>query len=194
MGSRPFPLNMAAILLEGLELINRTVGGLMNKAAAAPGAIYNFTVKTIDGQDKPLADYKGQALLIVNTASLCGLTPQYDGLERLNKRFKDKGLRILGFPANDFGKQEPGADSQIKEFCRTRFSISFDLFSKITVKGPDQHPLYSFLTRESGHPGEISWNFAKFLVDKEGNVAARFSPPTDPEAPEVVAKVEELLG
>ncbi|MBI3551269.1 MAG: glutathione peroxidase [Elusimicrobia bacterium] len=163
-------------------------------AKAAPaGRIYSFTMKTIDGKDKPLSDYKGRALLVVNTASLCGFTPQYDSLEELHAKFKDKGLSILAFPANEFGKQEPGDNAEIKEFCRTRFSISFDLFGKIVVKGPGIHPLYRFLTTESGFPGEIGWNFAKFLVDRQGKVVARFGPEDDPAGKKVCGALEALL-
>lgn len=167
--------------------------GIKNTPAAAEGTIYSFTMKTVDGKNKPLSDYKGRVLLLVNTASLCGLTPQYDGLEALYSRYKDKGLSILAFPANEFGAQEPGPDAQIKEFCRTRFSISFDLFSKIVVKGPGQHPLYEYLTRHSGHDGDITWNFEKFLVSRDGRVAERFDPETPPQSAQLAQKLEALL-
>lgn len=167
----------------------------MASATEAPaGKIYEFLVKTIDGKDKPLSDYKGKVLLIVNTASLCGFTPQYEGLEALHERYKDKGLRVLGFPANEFGAQEPGSDGEIKEFCRAKFSVAFDLFSKIVVKGPGIHPLYAFLTTESGHNGEIPWNFTKFLVGKDGRVAGRFGPQVDPLSARLTGGIEALLG
>lgn len=165
----------------------------MSATEAPAGTIYGFTMKTIDGKDKPLADYKGKVLLIVNTASLCGFTPQYEGLERLHERYRDKGLCVLGFPANEFGSQEPGTDSEIQEFCRTKFSITFDLFSKIVVKGPGIHPLYKFLTTESGHNGDIPWNFTKFLVDKAGRVVGRFGPQVDPLSKPLTSKIEALL-
>jgi glutathione peroxidase len=161
---------------------------------AAAGRLYEFSAKTIDGKDKPLSAYKGQALLIVNTASLCGFTPQYEGLESLQKAYGPKGLRVLGFPANEFGSQEPGHDADIAQFCRTRYSVSFDLFSKIAVKGPAIHPLYRFLTTESGFNGDIDWNFAKFLVDRRGTVVARFSPEEDPGSPRVTAAIERALS
>ena len=164
------------------------------QTTAPAGEIYKFTMKTIDGQDRPLSGYKGKVLLIVNTASLCGFTPQYDSLEELYKKYAAKGFQILAFPANEFGAQEPGGDAQIKEFCRTKYSIGFDLFSKIVVKGAGIHPFYEFLTTRSGFPGEIPWNFAKFLVSKDGRVAARFGPDADPIGESVTSKVEELLA
>lgn len=156
--------------------------------------VHSFTMKTIDGADKPLADYKGRVLLVVNTASRCGLTPQYADLQALHAKYKDKGLSVLAFPANEFGAQEPGANDQIKQFCLSRFSISFDLFSKIIVKGPGQHPLYEYLTRRSGHDGEVSWNFEKFLVSREGRVAARFKPETSPLDKALIETLEGLLA
>ncbi len=167
---------------------------MQNNVTAAPiGKIYSFAMKTIDGAEKPLADYKGQVLLIVNTASLCGFTPQYDSLEEVHKKYTARGLRILAFPANEFGAQEPGADAQIKEFCRTKYSVSFDLFSKIAVKGTAIDPLYRFLTTESGCNGEIPWNFTKFLVDRQGEVKARFGPEEDPSSKKMAREIEELL-
>jgi glutathione peroxidase len=190
---RTFKALASALLFGTIDGCNRIKGGIMGKTSA-PGAIYSYSVKTIDGKDRSLAEYKGQVLLIVNVASLCGFTPQYDGLEALQKKYRDRGLRVLGFPANNFGAQEPGKDAEIKEFCRTKFGIDFDLFSKVSVKGPDQHPLFKFLTTESGQNGEISWNFSKFLVAKDGTVAARFSPASEPLSDEITRKVEELLG
>lgn len=160
---------------------------------AAPGKIYEYKVKTIDGKEKSMGEYKGQALLIVNVASLCGFTPQYEGLEALQKKYGAKGFKVLGFPANEFGKQEPGSDAEIKQFCRTKFGVDFDLFSKIVVKGDGQHPLYKFLTTESGHNGDITWNFEKFLVGKDGKILARFSPDDAPESKTVVSAIEKAL-
>lgn len=165
----------------------------MDKTEAEPGKIYEFVVKTIAGQDKPLSDYRGRALLIVNVASLCGFTPQYEDLEALQAKFKDRGLSVLGFPANEFGAQEPGTDSEIASFCRTKYSVSFDLFSKIVVKGAGLHPLYRFLTMESGHNGPIPWNFTKFLVARDGRVAARFGPGDGPLSKTVTSALEGLL-
>jgi len=158
------------------------------------GKIFSFSVQTIDHQPKSLSDYKDKVLLIVNTASLCGFTPQYEAMEKLHEKYRDQGLRVLAFPANEFGKQEPGQDSEIKEFCRTKYSVKFDLFAKISVKGPAIHPLYKFLTTESGHNGEIAWNFTKFLIDKKGEVIARFGPPADPMSKAVTKKIEEALA
>jgi glutathione peroxidase len=149
------------------------------------GKLYSFTMKDIDGKEQKLSGYQGKVLLIVNTASQCGNTPQYKGLEELYKARKAEGLEILGFPANNFGAQEPGSDAQIKEFCSTHYGVSFPMFSKISVKGDDTHPLYRYLTEETEFKGEIGWNFAKFLVNRQGRVVARFSPGTKVEAGEV---------
>lgn len=155
--------------------------------------IYGFTMKTIEGKDKSLADYKGKVLMIVNTASFCGNTPQYKQLEALNKKYKDQGLAIIGFPANNFGKQEPGNDGDIKTFCEKNYGVTFDMFSKISVKGDDIHPLYKYLTTETGFNDEIDWNFAKYLVDKHGKIVARFKASMKPDEKEIVAKIDELL-
>jgi glutathione peroxidase len=130
--------------------------------------VLDFNVKRLDGAPANLKEYKGKVVLIVNTASECGLTPQYAGLERLHEKYKDRGLAILGFPSNDFGRQEPGTDAQISEFCRTSYGVDFDMFSKIVVKGPGQAPLYETLTTLPGFSGEIEWNFEKFLVGRDG--------------------------
>ncbi len=155
--------------------------------------LYSFTVKTIDGKDKPLSDYKGKVLLIVNVASKCGHTPQYKGLQSLYEKYKDKGFVILGFPANNFLWQEPGTDDEIKNFCTLNYGVTFDMFSKISVKGKDQHPLYRYLTEESPVPGAVKWNFQKYLVDRNGNVAAKFAPGVKPDEKEVIDKIEQLL-
>ncbi len=183
--------------------------------------IYEIPVQRITGQRTSLAEYRGKVLLIVNVASKCGLTPQYDALEKLYSRFKDSGLVICGFPANDFGAQEPGSNEDIQTFCRSTFGVDFPMFSKIVVTGPDTHPLYQSLieaqpkavgpTRDgfrenlngflkSNHNGAttnpepgILWNFEKFLVDRNGNTAARFSPEVLPDDPAVVAAIESAL-
>ena len=159
-----------------------------------PRSVLDFTMKAIDGQPRPLAAYKGDVLLIVNVASRCGNTPQYAGLERLHRAYQARGLRVLGFPANNFGAQEPGTDQEIKTFCTSTYDVTFDMFSKISVKGPDIDPLYAFLTTKAGVDGDVTWNFGKFLVDRHGTVVARFTPKTDPQSPEVVGKIEELLS
>jgi glutathione peroxidase len=153
---------------------------------------HDFSAKTIDGQDKKLAQYEGNVLLVVNVASECGLTPQYAGLEKLHEKYAARGLRVLGFPANEFGAQEPGTDAQVKEFCRTQYGVSFDMFGKVKVKGDGIHPLFQWLTAQTG--GDIKWNFGKFLVGKKGEILARFEPQTEPEAAEVTAAIEKALG
>jgi glutathione peroxidase len=158
------------------------------------GKVYEFEMKTIDGKPKKLSDYKGHPLLIVNTASLCGFTPQYTDLETLYKKYAAQGLKIAAFPANEFGAQEPGSDSDIKKFCLTKYAVSFDLFSKIVVKGDAIHPLYQYLTKDSGFPGDIPWNFTKFLVDAKGKVVGRFGPDANPAGKEIAAAVDKALA
>ena len=157
-------------------------------------SVYDFTMKSIDGKDIALKDYAGKVLLMVNVASKCGLTPQYEQLEALHQKYQEAGLRILGFPANNFGAQEPGTEAEIKEFCSLTYNVSFDMFSKISVKGEDIHPLYAYLT---GLPepigGEVTWNFGKFLVGKDGTVLAQFSPKAKPDDPEIIAAIEQAL-
>jgi glutathione peroxidase len=159
--------------------------------------IYDFSVKTIDGTPKKLGDYRGKALLIVNVASQCGLTPQYRGLEQLHEEYAGKGLAVLGFPANDFGAQEPGTEDDIKAFCTTRFGVKFDMFAKVTVKGTGIDPLFDYLTspeKNPGFAGDIKWNFNKFLIGKDGRVLARFEPTVEPTSPEVKRAVESALA
>ena len=165
----------------------------MKDASAEEAKLYHFNVDAIDGKSVPLAGYKGKALLIVNTASRCGFTPQYDGLESLYKTYKDKGLEILGFPANNFMHQEPGSNEEIKKFCSLKYNVTFPMFSKISVKGKDMHPLYRYLTEESGFKGEVSWNFNKFLVSPEGEVVARYGSRVEPQSKELVEKLESVL-
>jgi glutathione peroxidase len=157
---------------------------------------YNFAVKTIDGAEQQLADYKGKSLLIVNVASECGLTPQYEGLQKLHAELAPKGFAVLGFPCNQFGGQEPGSNADVKKFCTTSYGVTFPLFSKIEVNGQGRAPLYSWLTSQSTRPdgpGDIKWNFAKFVVDRAGAVIARFDPSTTPTAPEVRAAIQKAL-
>lgn len=156
-------------------------------------SVHTFTMKTNDGQEKSLGDFTGNVLLMVNTASKCGYTPQYAGLEALYEKYRDRGLRVLAFPANNFGAQEPGTDAEIRQFCDLNYQVSFDLFSKISAKGADIHPLYGFLTTEAGFDGAIPWNFTKFLADQSGKVVARFEPGVEPMSDEVTAKIEALL-
>jgi len=145
--------------------------------------VYDFSAKSIDGKNHKLSDYKGKVLLVVNTASKCGFTPQYKGLEEVYKKYKDKGFAVLGFPSNQFGEQEPGSDTEIAEFCEMNFGVTFPLFSKIDVNGENAHPLYKYLTSEKkGLLGSeaIKWNFTKFLVGKDGKVLDRYAPTTKP--------------
>lgn len=153
-------------------------------------------VTLLDGSQASLASFRGKVLLLVNTASKCGYTPQYEGLEKLHERYAARGFSVLGFPCNDFGGQEPGSSDEIKTFCETRFHVTFPLFGKVKAKGPEKSPLYATLTEATpeGIRGEIKWNFTKFLVDKEGNVVARFEPGVDPMSNEITAAVERLLA
>ncbi|MGB7556046.1 MAG: glutathione peroxidase [Candidatus Korobacteraceae bacterium] len=157
-------------------------------------SIYDLSAKLNNGRNKKLADYKGKVLLIVNTASKCGFTPQYEGLQSLYEEYKDRGLEVLGFPCDQFGHQEPGTNDEIKSFCQLNYGVEFPLFSKIDVNGDDAHPLYKFLKSEKGGllGASIKWNFTKFLVDKKGNVVERFAPTTSPTA--IEPEIEKLLG
>ena len=155
--------------------------------------IYNFTMDDIDGKPRPLGEFKGKVMMIVNTASFCGNTPQYAGLQTLYERYRDQGFTILAFPANDFGKQEPGDNKEIAEFCYTKYSLEFPLFSKITVLGDQKHPLYRYLTEDTPFTGEIKWNFQKFLVNQQGEVIARYEPGQKPLTPQIVGDIEKAL-
>jgi glutathione peroxidase len=162
-----------------------------------PSSLYDFSVKTIDGAPKSLGDYRGKALLIVNVASQCGLTPQYKGLEHLQEAYARRGFAVLGFPANEFGAQEPGDNQEIKEFCTTRYAVTFDLFAKVKVKGPGIDPLFDYLTGKDTNPGfagDIKWNFNKFLVGRDGQVRARFEPKVEPTSREVTEAIEKALA
>ncbi len=157
-------------------------------------SIYDITVDTIDGESQTLEDYAGKVLLIVNVASKCGFTGQYENLESLYQDNKDKGLVVLGFPCNQFLRQEPGTDEEIKSFCALEYGVSFPMFSKINVNGKNQHPLYAALTgKDSPFPGRISWNFNKFLVSREGVILARFGSRANPESKEIIAAIENAL-
>lgn len=177
--------------------------------------IYSIPVKTIDGEETTLSDYKGKPLLIVNVASQCGLTPQYEGLEKLYENYRDRGFEILAFPSNDFKGQEPGTEEEIKDFCSTKYNVQFPMFSKVGIL-EDRHPLYASLIeshpetdihngvgmennlRDFGHtrtdPTDVLWNFEKFLIDKDGNVAARFAPDVKPDDERLTAKIEAAIG
>jgi glutathione peroxidase len=153
-----------------------------------------FTMKNIDGDEVPLSKYRGKVLLIVNVASECGYTPQYKDLEALYRKYKDRGFMILGFPANNFGAQEPGTDQEIKKFCTTTYDVTFDMFSKISVKGDDQHPLYKLITSDPAYGGDVKWNFQKYLVDKEGNLAGKYLSKVTPMSDELTSAIEKALS
>jgi glutathione peroxidase len=158
-------------------------------------ALYDVPIKEINGKSGTMAVYKGQVLLIVNVASECGYTPQYAGLEALHREFKDKGLTVLGVPCNQFGSQEPGSNQEIQEFCTSAFSVTFPLLEKTEVNGARRHPLYAKLTSEpSPRPGNIQWNFTKFLVGRDGKVIARFEPDTEPQSPELLRAIGAALA
>lgn len=155
--------------------------------------IYQFTMNTIEEQSLPLLTYKGKVLMVVNVASYCGLTPQYESLQAIHEKFKDRGLIVLGFPANQFNNQEPGSNEEIKEFCTQKYGVSFPMFSKIVVKGEGIHPLYQWLIGKADRK-DIEWNFAKFIVSRDGTKAWRFPSRTKPDAPEVLKVIEQQLG
>jgi glutathione peroxidase len=157
--------------------------------------VLNFKMKDLKGKEVDLSKYKGKVVLIVNTASQCGLTPQYEALEALHEKFADDGLAILGFPANEFGQQEPGTNEEIAEFCKENYGVKFPMFSKVVVKGEGQCPLYKYLTEDSGpkFSGDITWNFEKFLISRDGEIVARFEPKVSPESDEVLTAVAEQL-
>ena len=155
--------------------------------------IQEIPLKTITGDDASLTDHAGKVLLLVNVASQCGLTPQYEQLEKIYEERRDKGFEVLGFPANNFGAQEPGTDEEIAEFCRTNYSVKFPMFSKIDVNGDGSHPLYTWLRRETGSK-DIGWNFEKFLVARDGTVVRRFAPAMTPDDPVILAAIDEQLA
>src|SRR5690606_30093383 len=156
-------------------------------------SIYDYTVKTADGSERSLREYEGDVVLIVNTATKCGLAPQFDGLEELYQTYKDRGFTVLGFPSNQFANQEPGSDDEVQQACRMNFGVTFPLMAKIDVNGKDEDPLYTFLKKEQGGflGSAIKWNFTKFLVDREGNVVKRYDPRKDPK--EIAGDIERLL-
>src|SRR5579864_2098790 len=169
---------------------------LLPAAALAASNVHEFTLDAINGTPTPLANFKGKVMLLVNVASQCGYTPQYEGLQALFIKYKDQGLVIAGFPANNFGAQEPGTNAEIGAFCKSKYGVTFPMYSKISVAGKDKAPLYQFLTDKAANPktgGEIQWNFTKFLVDRDGKVIARFEPGVEPQSREVTSAVEAAL-
>lgn len=164
---------------------------------AAKAGPLSFTAKDIDGKEVKLSDFKGKVVLFVNVASKCGNTPQYKPLEAMYEKYKEQGLVVVGFPANEFNKQEPGTDAQIKEFCQATYKVAFPMMSKVVVKGEGIHPLYQYLTDSKTNgdfAGDIQWNFQKFIVDRNGNTIARISPKTQPDDPKVIAAIEKALA
>src|ERR1035437_5756937 len=169
---------------------------VMTASVFGASSVHEFTLNSIDGSPAPLSAYQGKVVLIVNVASRCGFTPQYAGLESLYEKYKDRGFVIMGFPANNFGGQEPGTNEEIKTFCSSKYNVTFPMYSKISVKGDDKAPLYQFLTDTTANPktgGEIKWNFTKFLVDRDGKVIQRFERPVKPDSPEAIAAIETAL-
>jgi len=158
--------------------------------------VYDFTMKDTGGKDVKLEQFRGKVVMLVNVASKCGYTPQYDGLQKIYEQYKDQGFVILGFPANNFGAQEPGTNEEIVEFCRINYGVKFPIFSKISVKGDDKHPLYKYLTEPATNPdfsGEIKWNFNKFLIGRDGKIIARFESADKPEDAKVTGAIEGAL-
>lgn len=179
------------ILLASFLIISPRAG-----ARAAEKSIYDFSMTAIEGKTVPLSTYKGKVLLIVNVASRCGFTPQYKDLEALYRKYQERGFTILAFPANNFGAQEPGTDAEIKEFCTVNYGVTFPMFSKISVKGDDQNPLYRYLTSDEANPatsGEIKWNFQKYLVGRDGKVLAKFLSKVTPLSDELTTAIEGAL-
>jgi glutathione peroxidase len=169
---------------------------LFAMSAFAESSALDFTLNSIEGQPSPLNAYQGKVILIVSVASRCGFTPQYTALEATYRKFKDQGFVILGFPANNFMSQEPGTDAEIQQFCKRTYDVTFPMFSKISVKGDDQAPLYKFLTDKAANPstgGDIKWNFTKFLIGRDGKILARFEPATTPDSTQVVSAIEGAL-
>lgn len=181
-------------LLGAAGLLITLLGAGTAMAAQADAGVHAFSVKRIDGTPVKLSAYQGRVLLIVNTASKCGLTPQYEGLEKLHATYGKQGLSVLGFPANDFFGQEPGSNAEIQQFCQSSFGVKFDMFEKIVVKGRGQAPLYRYLTETEPHAGQVRWNFEKFLVGRDGRVVARFEPRTKPTDPAVIKAIEAELA
>ena len=156
-------------------------------------SIYDFKVNDIRGNEISLSKYKGSPLLIVNVASKCGYTYQYENLEKVYQKYKAKGLKIIGFPANNFGSQEPGSNEEIAKFCKLKYDVSFDMMSKISVKGSDKHPLYKYLTETTSKKGEVGWNFEKFLIDKNGKIVDRFESSVEPDNEKLTKQLESLF-
>lgn len=184
------------LMLVALSVLSLTWAASADEPPKKPSSVLDFHVQDIDGKSVELSKYKGDVLLVVNTASQCGFTKQYKGLEEVYEKYKSQGFEVLAFPANEFGQQEPGTNAEIKTFCSSNYNVSFPLFAKIVVGGDGIHPLYKFLTSRETDPkfaGPISWNFAKFLVNRKGEVIARFDPQDAPESAKVTKEIEKAL-
>ena len=187
---------LAAVGVAAMAIAASSRGNHKMETATVTNSVYDFTLKNIDGKETNLGDYRGKVLLLVNVASRCGYTPQYEGLEKLYLKYKDRGLVVMGFPANNFMGQEPGTNEEIKTFCSLKYNVTFPMFSKISVKGDDIHPLYKYLTDKQSDPqfgGDVKWNFNKFLVGRDGRIIGRFEPAVKPESPEVAQAIEHAL-
>jgi glutathione peroxidase len=182
---------LAACLFTGVAFA-LTAGSLPAAEKVAP--VLNHKVKSIKGEEVDLSKYQGKVLLVVNVASHCGATPQYEQLESLNEKYKDKGLAVLGFPCNQFGSQEPGTEEDIQKFCKSKYNVSFDMFAKIDVNGDEASPVYKDLTSKANPAGPIKWNFEKFLIGRNGEIVARFATGTKPDDPKVVGAIEAELA
>jgi len=178
-----------------MKIATHLVSALLAMSTLHAADLPSIPLKDIEGKETSLKAFAGKALLIVNVASKCGYTPQYEGLEALHRKYRDQGLVVLGFPSNDFGGQEPGTNAEIKEFCSSKFNVSFPLFDKVRVKGDEQHPLYAALTGpDAPMPGPVKWNFGKFLVGRDGKVLARFDSKVAPDSPELTGAIEKALA
>ena len=189
-----FALAVVLAAVFALSLWSRTI--VASSSGEKMNSIYDFSLKDIDHKEVNLSQYRGKVVLVVNVASRCGYTPQYEGLQKVYMKYRDRGFVILGFPANNFMAQEPGTDEEIKTFCSAKYNVTFPIFSKISVKGDDIHPLYKYLTSKETDPefgGDIKWNFSKFLVDKTGKIIARFEPKVTPESDPVIQAIEKAL-
>ena len=188
-------LSVFAVVLLSIGAI--AINAIPQEKSTEMSDVLDVTMTSIEGGPVDLNSYRGKAVLIVNVASACGYTPQYAGLQKLHEQYGSKGLAILGFPSNDFGAQEPGTDAEIVEFCQSNYGVEFDMFSKVGVKGNDKVPLYDFLTSPSTHPaspGEVEWNFEKFLVSRDGKILARFRSAVEPGSRELISAIEAALG
>ncbi len=187
------------LIIASLTLAGLAVGAYLKFTAkttpmtSKASTIYDFKMKDIDGKEKDLGDYKGKVLLVVNVASKCGLTPQYEGLEKIYKKYHDQGFEVLGFPANEFMGQEPGTDAEIKTFCTGKYDVTFPMFSKVVVKGEGANPLYQWLLAQTPNHNDIEWNFAKFVIGKDGQVIKRFAPTVKPEDKEITEAITSAL-